>query len=261
MRLEVIFSPAELEALQKRDLSRAACVVFDILRATSSMITALANGAARIIPVKEIEEALLLRKSVPGALLAGERHGLRIGPDLAGGTAFDLGNSPREFAREQVQGRTIVMTTTNGTRALKACSGAGVVLIGTFLALGSLKEWVARTRPEELLLVGSGTEEEVSLEDSLAAGALADHVWEVYAKGQIADSAQMARQLYLLHKNDLLGAMGLARNGRRLLNLPDLREDVPFCLRQNAHEMIAGMEVDGSVVAGEQFGRYGDKRT
>ena len=98
--LEVLFTPAEFEALKSRDLSNTVCVVFDVLRATTSMLAALRHGAAQILPVKEISEALALRGRLPpGALLAGERDGLRIRAGQSGGVDFDLGNSPRELRR------------------------------------------------------------------------------------------------------------------------------------------------------------------
>jgi hypothetical protein len=100
-RLEVVVSPAEFAALRERDLSQTVCVVFDILRASTSMITALGNGAEAIIPVAEISEALTIRKNRPDVLLAGERGGLRIRSDQANGVDFDLGNSPREFTAEK----------------------------------------------------------------------------------------------------------------------------------------------------------------
>jgi hypothetical protein len=116
--LEVLFAPAEYASLNQHDLRQTVCVVFDVLRATSTMVAALDNGAAAIVPVADIAEALDLRRREPDVLLAGERNGLRIQGDLTGGIEFDLGNSPREFTRARVEGRTIVMTTTNGTRAL-----------------------------------------------------------------------------------------------------------------------------------------------
>src|ERR1700704_4777335 len=133
--IEVLFSPAELSTLADRDLSQTACVVLDILRATTTMMTALANGAEAIIPVSEISEALAIKQQRPEVLLAGERNGLRIRANQTGGIDFDLGNSPREFLPEKVRGKTIVMTTTNGTRALRACVHAEAVLVGSFLNL------------------------------------------------------------------------------------------------------------------------------
>src|SRR5216110_511568 len=95
--LEVLFAPAEFTALGQRDLNETVCVVFDVLRATSSMATALGNGAEAIIPVADITEALAIRQRQPNVLLAGERNGVRIEANLTGSFPFDLGNSPREF--------------------------------------------------------------------------------------------------------------------------------------------------------------------
>src|SRR5262245_59166277 len=120
--LEVLFSPIEFAALEREDLSAATCVVFDILRATSTMAAALDQGARSIIPVASIPEALAIRAQQPDVLLAGEREGVRILAELTGGIEFDLGNSPREFRSELVAGKTIVTTTTNGTRALRAAA-------------------------------------------------------------------------------------------------------------------------------------------
>src|SRR5437899_60286 len=122
--LEVLFAPAELSGLAERDLGQTVCVVFDVLRATSSMVMALSNGASAILPVEEIAHALSVRASDPKVLLAGERQGTRIEARLTGGIEFDLGNSPREFTSDKVRRKRIVMTTTNGTRALAACAGA-----------------------------------------------------------------------------------------------------------------------------------------
>src|SRR4051794_5856645 len=97
--LDVLFTPADFDALARRDLSSTVCIVFDVLRATSSMITVLANGATEIVPVAEIHEALALRKTDPNILLAGERDGVLITSALTGELSFDFGNSPREFTK------------------------------------------------------------------------------------------------------------------------------------------------------------------
>lgn len=246
-RLEVVLSPAEFAVLRRRDLSQSVCVVFDILRATTSMITALANGAAAIIPVVEIPEALAIRDERPDVLLAGEREGLRIGAGLADGVEFDLGNSPREFTADKVQGKTIVMTTTNGTRALRACEHAKTVLVGSFLNLRATTNWLQEHRPGHLLLVCSGTHEEAALEDTLAAGAVCERIWSHYTGGHISDSAEIARRLYPLMQPNLLDAMKSARNGRRLLTLPDLRDDVWYCVQRETVSFVAELQRDGVV--------------
>lgn len=239
--LEVLFAPAEYDALARRDLGETACVVFDILRATTTMTTALANGAEAMIPVAEIAEAVQARRENPAVLLAGERKGWRITAEQSGGYEFDFGNSPREFTREKVEGKTIAITTTNGTRALRACAPARHVLLGAFLNLAAVADWIRTARPRNLLLVCSGTADQGSFEDALGAGAVADLVWPLYADGKIADSAYMAKQLYADARADLIGAMQNARNGRRLLALPELRDDVPLCFRRDTVSFVAGM--------------------
>ena len=245
--LEALFAPAEFTALKGRDLRETVCVVFDVLRATSTMVTALANGAVAAIPVEEIAEALALRKRQPKLLLAGERNGVRIEANLTGSIAFDLGNSPREFTRERVGGRMMVITTTNGTRALRACTQAKRVLIGSFLNLRATAEFVEREGSDQLLLVCSGTHDETAYEDVLAAGALCDLIWPRWNGSTIADSAQMARRLYRLEQEDLPAAFGRSRNGRRLLGLPDLREDVAYCAQRDVLDLVAELREDGKV--------------
>ena len=244
--LEVLFSPAEFATLESRDLSQTTCVVFDILRATTSMMTALANGAAAILPVTEISEAVALHHKNPEMLLAGERDGLRIRAEQTGSVVFDFGNSPREFTAEKVRGKTIVMTTTNGTRALQACAGAKTVLIGSFLALRPVANWIMKERPANLVLVCSGTFEQTALEDTLAAGALCEKIWVHYAGGSVADSAEIARRIYPLMQMDLIGAMNHARNGRKLLSNSALHNDVGFCLQRETLNFLAQFK-DGVV--------------
>lgn len=245
--LEVLFTPADFAALATRDLSDSVCVVFDVLRATSSIVTALANGAASVLPVAEIPEALEARRAEPTVLLAGERDGVRISSVLTGGTDFDLGNSPREFTRERVQGRTIVMSTTNGTRALRACVKARMVLAGSFLNLAATERRLRAAGPRQLLLVCSGTHEEAAYEDVLGAGALCDSLWADCSSGKIADSAHMALELFRLHQGDLASGLMKSRNARRLLAMPALREDVAFCLRTNSAPLVAQLDANGHV--------------
>jgi 2-phosphosulfolactate phosphatase len=245
--LETHFTPADFAALKQRNLDDAVCVVFDIFRATSSMITALANGASAIIPVGEIPEALALRRQDPNVLLAGERDGVRIRAALTGGIDFDLGNSPREFTKEKVAGKTIAITTTNGTRALRACAHAKTVLIGSFLNLRATAEFVLHHQPKTLLLVCSGTFEEAAFEDVLGAGAVCNLLWNVYGNGTVSDSALMSRQLFQFAQTNLLEAASQSRNGRRLLGQPELKDDVEFCLQRDIFNFSAAMQADGRI--------------
>src|SRR5579863_1764415 len=237
--LEVLFTPADFAALARCDLSATACVVFDVLRATSSIITALANGAAAVIPVEEIPEALAWRAKDAGVLLAGERKGLRILAKETGGVDFDLGNSPREFTRERVQGRTITLTTTNGSRALRACAKAKLVLAGSFLNLQATADFLKAHPTPHLLIVCSGTFDQAAYEDVLGAGALIDLLQSSLGECKVADSAQIALQIYQQNSGDLAGAMKFCRNGRKLSANPDLRDDVAWCLQRDRFPLVA----------------------
>jgi 2-phosphosulfolactate phosphatase len=271
MKIEAILTPAELPALAKRDLRETLCVVFDVLRATSTFVTALHNGAKAIIPVSEISEALAFKNSEFGIrnsefiLLGGERDGVKIRAAQTGGTDFDLGNSPRECTPEKVLGKTIVSTTTNGTQALRACAGAKTVLAGSFLNLSATAEFVKELQPAEVLLVCAGTREDRADEDVLAAGALCEILdaplspsLSPVGRGegvrrtgegilQMTDSAEIARQFYAQAKSDLAAAVRNATNARRLLAIPELRDDVAFCLQRDVFPLIARMEADGAI--------------
>ncbi|MEI7728018.1 MAG: 2-phosphosulfolactate phosphatase [Verrucomicrobiota bacterium] len=245
--ITVLFTPADFEELRKRDLSQTGCVVFDVLRATTSMLTALANGAQAVAPVAEISEALALKAKIPDLLLAGERNGVRIRKAQTGSVDFDFGNSPREFTPDRVAGKTIATTTTNGTRALRACARAQWTLVGGFVNLSAVAEHVVRLAPGELVVVCSGTFEQAALEDVLAAGALLEALEGRLAVGQNSDTALMAQQLYQMHRADLMAAMRLARNGRKLLSIPDLCDDVRVCVQRDTVPFAARLEVDGLV--------------
>jgi 2-phosphosulfolactate phosphatase len=240
MKIDVLLSPLELPALGGRDLTQTTCVVFDILRATSTFVTALHNGAKAVIPAGEIAEALARRQQETEALLAGERKGERILAAQSGGTDFDLGNSPREFIANKVRGKTIVSTTTNGTRALRACAGAQTVLAASFLNLSATTKFLARARPEEVLLLCAGTGDGVALEDVLAAGALTELLAD-----DLSDSAEVARQTFQRMKSDLPAAIAGSANGRRLLGLPALQADVAFCSQRDLFNLVARMDVNG----------------
>jgi len=244
---EVLFAPAEFEALPARPLADSICVVFDVLRATSTIVTALASGALAVTPVAEIADALALRRKNPDVLLAGEREGFRIPAGLAGGVEFDLGNSPREFTAERVGGRTIALTTTNGSRALRACAHAGETLAAAFLNLGATADYLRQQPAKNLVVVCSGTHQQAAYEDMLGAGALADLLWTEFGAGA-SDSAMAAREIFTLHSRDPLAAASRSRNGKRLVSIPELREDVSYCLTRDRFPLIARLQENGAVV-------------
>ena len=247
-RLEVLFTPADFAALSRRGLSNTTCVVFDVLRATTTLLTALDAGAEAVIPVVDIAEALSWKRRLPEVLLAGEREGRRIRAAQTGGIEFDLGNSPREFTPERVVGRWIVATTTNGTRALRACAGAQVVLPGSLRNCGAIAAWLIAHPSRECLLVCSGTYEDAAYEDILGAGALVDRLWPSLDGVEVHDGARVARLVYQDAKSNLTEAMGKnARNGRRLMALPDLAADVEVCAREDDLKLVARLDGQGAI--------------
>jgi 2-phosphosulfolactate phosphatase len=247
MNIEVLLSPAEYQARRARGFAGATCVVFDVLRATSVMITGLANGARSFIPVEEISEALAWRVRQSDVLLAGERDGLRITNANGSGIDFDLGNSPREYVRSHVTGRDIVTTTTNGTRALRACVSAETVLVGSFLNLEAIAKWLGKCTSGELVLVCAGTAELPALEDILATGALIELLAQANAAIELSDAARSALLAYQTAAGQLEETIGAGCNGSRLLTNPDLRDDVKFCLQRDVHPLVAILERDGKI--------------
>ena len=290
MKIDAILSPAELPALAKRDLRDATCVVFDVLRATSTFVTALHHGAKAIVPVSEITEALALRQKQPDILLGGERDGVRIRAAQTGGGDFDLGNSPREYTLEKVRGKTIVSTTTNGTRALRACAGAQTVLAASFLNLTATAQFIRRIQPAQIVLVCAGTRENIATEDVLATGALGEMLVNEpdaqnlkvgravpcpprdeasvpiqqqshgahglsrhspataeVTRPTLSDSVETARNAWRKAKANLFEVVSEAENARRLLGIPELRDDVAFCLQQDVYNLIAALGRDGAI--------------
>ena len=245
MEIDVLMGPAEFEKLAGRSLAGIVCVVFDVLRATTSAVTALANGAEAILPVATIDEAMSAAAGFPGLLLAGEREGLRIGSALTGGREFNFGNSPREFSPERVRGRRIAMTTTNGTRALKACSGADAVLAGSFLNLTAASYAAAGQGSDKVLVICSGTGDGMALEDALAAGAFCECLSRHAEFGDAAWLVWDAWRAATGMEGGVMGAVMRARNARRLRSIPELSADVEVCLLRDGMGIVPRMGRDG----------------
>lgn len=230
MHIDVVLHPAEIATiLPVRNLSGTTCVVFDVLRATSSMITALAHGATEIYPVRTIEEALTLKVRMPTAVLGGERHG-----DLIPG--FEVGNSPAEYSRERVRGRQIITTTTNGTIALRACEGAKQVLVGAVLNIEAVAGVLRETWPDYVLIVCAGTFSDFALEDACAAGLLIAYL----GAESLSDSAHAALAVTRLYAEPA-AALRAGRNGRVLVGT-GRKADVDWCAQLSHFNVVGEMQ-------------------
>lgn len=242
--IHVLLGPAEWDRPEGVGDPDTVCVVFDVLRATSTIVTALAHGAHSILPVSTLEEALAIRRQNPQVLLAGERGGWPPGPELTGGVRFDFGNSPGEFTPERVQDRQIVLTTTNGSRALQACRRTHVLLAAAFLNLQATFGALLTLRPRRTLLVCAGTGPDPALEDILAAGALLDRLGSRIPDLSCTDAAAVAWRAWRDAAADLPGALRDAANARRLRAHPDLQADVDRCLQLDRFDVVVWRDPD-----------------
>lgn len=198
--------------------SNTIVVVIDTLRATSSICNALENGADNLIPVGTIEEAKMMKEK--GFLVAAERDGYVL--DFA-----DFGNSPFNFTPERVKGKSIVYSTTNGTRTIEIASAGYMVVIGSFLNISALTDWLKKQNRDVLLLC-AGWKGKINIEDSLFAGALAERLLESSIFETKCDSVKITLDMWSLAKDDIPGYIEKAAQRTRLKE-KGLDDCISFC--------------------------------
>ncbi|MBI1925862.1 2-phosphosulfolactate phosphatase [Candidatus Poribacteria bacterium] len=238
--IDVVFTPALLPFSAPTGKT---AVVTDILRATTTITFAIANGALNVTPVLTPDEAFQLAAKQPNTLIGGERYGKKV-------EGFDLGNSPREYTPTVVSGKRIVLTTTNGTRTLQACHAAKQVIVGSFLNLQGVLRFLAQVEGE-LVFVCSGREGGFCMEDTVFAGACVDAL-QISSTTQsislqLTDSAVAAQTLYLQHSDNLLGMLRNCYHGRYLASI-GLAEDLAFCAQTDRVDIVP-LQMDGQIVA------------
>jgi 2-phosphosulfolactate phosphatase len=222
MKIDVHFTPLGLSG----DAAGRGVIVLDVLRSTTTIVMALANGAKAVVPAASSEEAVRMTSNLQrdSFLLAGERKSLKI-------PGFALGNSPREMTPEAVAGKTVFLATTNGTPALVACAEGGPVLVGgpiNFTALAERAREIFTTR-SELVIVCAGRERQFALEDAYTAGRIVKAVKKGVRKIALNDAATVALDLTAEYTNwnEAFGASDAARQ----LKDADLGDDVAFCAK------------------------------
>lgn len=214
------------------DVEDKTVVVVDILRATSCMVTAFAHGVDCIMPLADLESCRGMSKL--GYITSGERNGEKV-------SGFDKGNSPFEYM-EDIRGKKVAFTTTNGTQAITRSAGAKDVVIGAFLNLSVVSKYILDS-PNNVLVVCAGWKGKVNLEDTLFAGALVERV-----KGSIepeCDAAVAAGHLYNIAKHDMPGFLKQASHIRRLNRL-GIHEDIAFCLTEDKYQVVPRLQ-DGII--------------
>lgn len=220
--IDVCLSPDLMHLYAVED---STVVIVDILRATSCMTTAFAHQIHSIKTFAELPECLALKNE--GYVTAGERDGKKV-------DGFDLGNSPFEYMNQQLKGKRIAFTTTNGTQAIAKASRAREIIIGSFLNLSSVVESL-RGSANNLLIVCSGWKGKVNLEDTVYAGALVENLKDEFAPA--CDAPVMAQRLYTQARQDIKGFLKDSSHIKRLQRL-NLSADIDFCLTEDIYTAV-----------------------
>ena len=227
-RIEVCFSPGEYHLYQEEfDL----VVVLDVLRATSAICTAIEHGVKEIIPVATLDEARAYQAE--GYLVAAERGGKIV-------EGFDLGNSPFSYMDPALKGQTVVLTTTNGTKAINMARNKKTVVIGSLNNLDALCEWLIRQQ-RDVLVLGSGWKDKFNLEDTICAGAIADQCLKSGRFFADEDSTVAAKFIFRSSRDNMFAFLKASSHRRRLRKL-NLNEDVKHCLTPNNCTAIPVLE-------------------
>ncbi len=244
MLIDVALTRTELE---RRELGESIVAVADVLRATTVAIKALSNGATAVLPQPDDAAARALyatlqEQGIP-VLLCGEKEGFRR-------PGYDLGNSPLEYASSVVKGKTIVHLTTNGTRALAACSNAKGITITSFSNRSATAErlwnW-DRNGDTSILLVSAGKEEQYCLEDTVCLGGIIAAMLEPPGKKvELTDAALTALDLFEIYRYRLLEMIERSSHGRYLKEI-ELEDDFPECVKLDTTDLVPEMR-NGRIV-------------
>jgi 2-phosphosulfolactate phosphatase len=231
MRVDVFFGPHELVPA---DITNRVVAVVDVLRASTSIVAALASGARAVIPLASSEEVvsranLLARSEVK---LAGERKMQPI-------PGFDMGNSPREFTKEAVEGKTILMSTTNGTSAVLATQGARDVVIASYVNFSAVLSMLraALRGGADVAILCAGQEKRFALEDSACAGLFVQHITAKNDKAEINDAAQAAMLIDKKFGSNLKRLLRMSAHGTALAEA-GFADDLTICGELDAHPVV-----------------------
>lgn len=227
MEIDVFTS---LNGIPDDAINNRVVIVVDVLRATTTITTALAAGCFEVIPVLTPEEAIAMRERLEDerVLLGGERNSLKI-------PGFDLGNSPLEYTPEATAGKRIIITTTNGTRAINRAAHGHQVLLGAMINAPAVARAAVMTK-NEITIICAGTREHFSLEDFLAAGLIVDQLGNC-GGFTMRDGALVARDYYHLHQDDTTPALKASFHGRQLIEL-GFGADIDYCSQEGLVDIV-----------------------
>lgn len=225
----VIHTSLSPALLHLYDLSNSVVVIIDVFRATSTIAAALYNGAKAVIPVDSVPKAIEISKNIQG-IAAGERDGL-----IAEG--LQHGNSPLEYNREFIEGKTLVLTTTNGTRLLQMAldNNADTIIAGSFPNLTSVCNFLLAEK-KNVVLGCAGWKDRFNLEDTLFAGAVIQRLKKEFTFH--CDSSLMAEAMYAKYKSNLIDFAPKLTHYHRLVERFGLIEDIKFCLTNDVANVL-----------------------
>jgi 2-phosphosulfolactate phosphatase len=233
-------------ALSRRDLGRRsaagrAAVVIDVIRASTTITIALHHGCAGIVPARTLREARAMALTIgDGALVAGERAAAKM-------AGAQLGNSPGEYARERIEGRIVVLTTTNGTRAFRAIEGAQDVVACAFLNVSATARWLRRAGAD-VLIVCAGRNGHFCFEDAVGGGMLIDRLSRISNRSlELSDAARAAHLLYSANQGNLLEVLRGCEWGRDITR-KGFGADLEICAQVDLTDVVPVMR-EGRLVA------------
>ncbi len=240
-KIDVHLLPEHCTAEQLRG---GTAIVVDVLRASTTILTALQNGAAGVIPCLSVEAAKAHRAADASVLLGGERSGVII-------DGFDLSNSPTDYSRTAVENRTISYTTTNGTRALLRCREARVVLIGAFSNAGRLADYLT-TCSQRLHIVCAGTDSEITGEDALFAGCLIDRILSSdcqQSQAILSDTASLVLGWWRFESSErpLVASLMNTLGGKNLVDL-SYTDDIKIAAEVDGRPVLAEFEATTGLI-------------
>jgi len=235
--LSTSLSPALLHLY---DLSNSVVVIIDVFRATSTIASALFNGAKSVIPVDSVPKAIEISKSIDG-IAAGERDGM-----IADG--LQHGNSPLEYSREFIEGKTLVLTTTNGTRLLHMAleKDADTIISGSFPNISSVCDFLVKEK-KNVVLGCAGWKDRFNLEDTLFAGSVINRIKKEFTIH--CDSSVMADAMYSSNKNNLLDFAPKLTHYHRLVERFGLIDDIKYCLTDDVANVLP-LYKEGKLIVG-----------
>lgn len=232
MRIDVLFAPTEIG---ERELNGRVAAVIDVLRATSTITEAIANGARAVVPAADLEDALRLAQTFgrDEVVLCGERGAAKI-------EGFDLGNSPLEFTSEAVSDKLVVMTTTNGTRALIAGEAADRCIVASFLNMSAVARDLAESG-KPIVILCAGREGRFSLDDALCAGSLIRTLRTGAAGAVRMNEGAMAASALERRYHKHVGAVMRRTAAARQIVEAGHEPDIAYCLTRDRHDVVPVM--------------------